>query len=368
MKVLFVTSESFIDHSYTMAKELKKKIDLQVIITAKELNPEISFFCKELDAVFYKRKRFINPMSFLTENKLMILIRGYKADLVWFNTFSLTQALIVKTFIKNFIVNIHDIELHPGETDIHAKASQKTTFSLFKKRLAVMSKVQQKLFQSRFAIKPALLRLPVLNYYENTAVHQKGDNTKTEKKIKQDGIVKFFFFGSILRYKGFEILLEAAEILEKKSLSFELNVYGKIKYNNDELEKRIRKIKSIKFKNEFVDYKKVYEVYSANDIIVIPYMQVTQCGPLLIGYNQDVPAICSDLPGFREYVIDGKSGLLFDNTPAGLAAKMEDIIESPEKINEMSGFIKTEIKNKFSMKNLADDYISVFKDALAGTR
>src|SRR5205085_8278100 len=132
MKIVFVTSESFIDHSYTMAKELKKKIDLEVIITAKELTPEISFFCKELNAVFYRRKRFVNPLSFVVENKLMMFIRAKKADLVWFNTFSLAQALIEKTFIKNFIVNIHDIELHPGENDLHGKASHKTTFSLFK--------------------------------------------------------------------------------------------------------------------------------------------------------------------------------------------------------------------------------------------
>src|ERR1041384_7179084 len=115
MKVLFITSESFIDHSFTMAKELKKNIDLDIIITAKELSPEISFFCSELGAEFYKRKRFINPMSFISEGRLMMLIRSKRADLVWFNTFSLAQALIARAFIKNFVVNIHDIELHPGE-------------------------------------------------------------------------------------------------------------------------------------------------------------------------------------------------------------------------------------------------------------
>src|SRR5436853_7393904 len=117
MKVLFVTSESFIDHSFTMAKELKKKTDLSIIITAKMLTPEIAFFCEKLNAVFYKRKRFINPMSVFNENKLIMLIRKQKADIVWFNTLSFTQALMVKHLIKNFIVNIHDIELHPGESD-----------------------------------------------------------------------------------------------------------------------------------------------------------------------------------------------------------------------------------------------------------
>jgi len=367
MKVLFVTSESFIDHSFTMAKALKKKIDLEVIITAKELTPEISFFCNELGAVFYKRKRFINPFSFIIENKLMMLIRSRKADLVWFNTFSLAQALIVKAFIKNFIVNIHDIELHPGETDFHALASQKATFSFFKKRLAVMSSIQQKLFENKFNFKPALLQLPVIDYYKAVAQNTPDVSDKTGEKIMQESIVNFFFFGSILKYKGFEKLLKSAEILEKKNLKFKLNIYGKLRYNIEELANKIKQIKSINFINEFIDYKKVFEKYSMNDVIIIPYSQVTQCGPLLIGYNQNVPAICSDLPGFREYVVDGKSGFLFDNTASGLADTMEDIINAPEKVNGMCEFIKKETKNRFSMEKLSEDYISVFKKALPGT-
>lgn len=362
MKVVFVTSESFIDHSYTMAKELRKKIELDVIIIAKELTPEIEFFCKELNAEFYQRKRFINPFSLILENKLMMFIRSKKADLVWFNTFSLAQALMVKTFIKNFIVNIHDIELHPGETDLHGKASHKATFSFYKKIIVVMSKAQRNLFENRFGFKPLLLQLPVIDYYEAAA--QNKNNIAT----KENDIVKFFFFGSVLKYKGFERLLEAAEILEKKKLKFRLNIYGRIKYNTGELEAGIKKIKSITLKNEFIGYKDIFNIYAENDIIVIPYIQVTQCGPLLIGYNQNVPAICSDLPGFREYVDDGKSGLLFDNTARGLAKKMEEIINTPVKINDMSNYIKTEIKNKFSMASLAGNYVSVFEKSAASSR
>lgn len=41
MKVLFVTTESMLDHSYTMIRELRKHITLDVIITAKKMTPEL---------------------------------------------------------------------------------------------------------------------------------------------------------------------------------------------------------------------------------------------------------------------------------------------------------------------------------------
>jgi len=357
MKVIFVTTESFIDHSFTMAKELKKKIDLKVIIIAKTKTDEISFFCKELDAVFISRTRFINPLSLFKEISLLNYIKKQRAELVWFNSLSFFQSFLVKVFVKAYLVNVHDVEHHPGEKDYHGIISKKLIFLIHKKRIAVLSKTQQSIFESKYSFKPPLLQLPVIDYYE-AAKNQLVSNPG-EKEI-----VKFFFFGSLLPYKGFETLLEAAEIAEKKELKFQINIYGKLNYNADIFTEKISKLKNINLFNAFINYKNVYDLYAQNDIIIIPYKQVTQCGPMLIGYNQNIPLISSDLPGFREYVINGKSGLLFDNTPQGLADKMEEIIISPRKINEMSESIKTEIKNRFSMQSLADSYISVFQKAI----
>ena len=153
-------------------------------------------------------------------------------------------------------------------------------------------------------------------------------------------------------------------ILEKKGCKFELNICGKIRYNNDEIIRRIKSKKNIRLRDEFIDYWEVYNVYSENDMIIIPYIHVSQCGPMLIGYNQNVPLICSDLPGFREYVTEGGSGLLFDNTAGGLASSMEEIINKPSEIKKMKAFIASDIKNRFSMAKLAEDYISVFQKAI----
>ena len=100
MKICFVTTESTMDHSFTMINGLRKFIELDVVITSKELTPELDNYCKILDGKFFKRKSFKNPLSIFNEVKLMLYIRSKKPDLVWFNVLSLYQSMLVKLFFQ----------------------------------------------------------------------------------------------------------------------------------------------------------------------------------------------------------------------------------------------------------------------------
>jgi hypothetical protein len=113
-----------------MIHELKKHIHLETLFIAKELTPEIKEFCEKANARFEKRKRFINPFRLFFELKLLLNIKRKKADLVWFNTLSLVQALFLKLFIRKPIITTHDVEVHPEDTDYHGILSQKLTFKL----------------------------------------------------------------------------------------------------------------------------------------------------------------------------------------------------------------------------------------------
>ena len=337
-----------------MIRELRKHIELDVIFTAKELSSENKDFCDAMNAKFVKQTRFKNPLSIFREIKLLMYIKKQKADLVWFNTLSLIQSVLLRLFIKRPLINAHDIEFHPEESDYHGILSQKVSFWFFKKCIAVMSHSQADVFEKKYGFKPYILQLPIIDYYE----------AYTEKKSIQyenNPPVRFLFFGSILPYKGIEKLIGAVEILEKKNLNFTVNVCGKIKYKTAELVNEVSRLKKLNLKDEFISCKEVYNIYQASDVIIIPYIHVSQCGPLLIGYNQNVPCITSDLPGFREYVDDGKSGLIFNNSAEGLAEKMEELISSHSKINDLKNYISEKIKPRLSMSALTDSYVKAFR-------
>lgn len=336
-----------------MIAELRKHIELKVFVQGKYCNEEMANWCKLCNAEFIQMERFRNPARLKHELNLLKKVENEKSDLVWFNTFSVVQAQLAKRRFKNLVVNIHDVELHTEEKDYHGILSQKITYKKYKERMSTMSYTQAKIFERMNGLYPNVLQLPVINYYEKVS----GGSSAGRVGNK----FRFLFFGSILPYKGIETLLDAARILSEQTDKFEINIHGKLKYNNDTLKKRIDDLSCINFHDEFIGYKDVYRIYSQNDVAVIPYKQVSQCGPLLISYNQDIPVITNDLPGFREYVDDDKSGLIFNGSTESLAEKMKMLIDNPALINSMSNYISTKIKEKFSMPALAQSYIEVFK-------
>src|SRR5258706_6731795 len=158
MKILLVTAESSIDHCFTMIKELRKHSKLSLFITAKKITPEIKEYCAFADAVFFRRRSFINPFKIFADLGLIWKIRKEKAELVWFSGMSLYQALFAGLIIKNFIINVHDVELHPGEKDYHGIMMQKIIYIFYKKHIAVMSRRQSEIFRNKFNTEPFMLQ------------------------------------------------------------------------------------------------------------------------------------------------------------------------------------------------------------------
>ena len=353
MKITLITNESFIYHSYSIVKELSKKADLTIYFQGKKETQEISNWCSHFNAVFVTRKRFRNPINFFTELKFIYSLRKLKADLVWFDPITLYQIIPAKLLLKHFLVSVHDVDIHPETKDYYSYLTLKIIFMLLKKNIYVASRTQSILFKDKFGFEPPIMQLPIIDYY--TFVGRKDLYIKPRKSH----FLRFFFFGSIEKYKGINIFLDANEILLQKKSNFEINIYGKLKYDRVKLMNRIAKLKNVNLTDGFLDYKEIRQIYLSNDVLVLPYKQVTQCGPLLVGYADDVPVICSDLPGFREYVDDNKSGLIFNGTAEDLAQKMIYFISDPEVLNQIRNYIHTEIYKKFSMKYLVNTYMNI---------
>jgi len=353
LKVVYLTSESYIDHSYTVVQELSRHLELKVYLQAKEATIEIDRWCKKFGAEFVQRKRFRNPLSFISEILFLNRIRKLKPDIVWFNTMTVYQTLLANILFKRYLVMVHDVDLHPESKDRHGLFSVKMTMKLALRKICAASKTQSEIFNDQHGFYPPVFQLPVINYYREC-----GDEVPV---VKNSDKVKFFFFGSVEKYKGIEILLDAAEMLEKKGLEFELNIYGKIKYDSEAIMNRIRNIVNASIHNEFIDYRKIHSIYRQNDVLILPYRQITQCGPLLIGYSEGVPAVCNDLAGFREYISDGVDSMIFDGTPEGLAEKMESIIRDRSIIEKLSKGIEDNVMKRFSISSLAGDYVENFK-------
>lgn len=124
----------------------------------------------------------------------------------------------------------------------------------------------------------------------------------------------FLFFGGVRSTKRLDVLLNAFLALdENHSNRAELWVYGKCDgMNKEKYLKMIAGRDNIKTMFDFVPDELVPDLFCSATYLVQPYQQITQSGPMMIAYNYNLPIIATDIEGFRERILNGENGYLFE--------------------------------------------------------
>jgi glycosyltransferase involved in cell wall biosynthesis len=112
----------------------------------------------------------------------------------------------------------------------------------------------------------------------------------------------------------------------------------------------------------YIKSEDIPDVFSKADFLVFPYNQVTQCGPLFIAFNYNIPVIASNLPFFKEVIIDKETGFLF---PSGdyfrLAEIMYNIIiKNNIDILKMKNNVSEYISKNYNIENFINKYLEMF--------
>lgn len=131
------------------------------------------------------------------------------------------------------------------------------------------------------------------------------------------------FFGQVEQYKGVEKLYNAY-INDTSGLSKRpLVIAGKgfIYFERD-----VQKESNVTFINRYIDDEEIRQLFENAFCVVFPYISGTQSGILSIPYYFKVPSLVSDIPFFKELMIDNVTSISFDNNdPATLMQKIKDL-------------------------------------------
>ena len=96
--------------------------------------------------------------------------------------------------------------------------------------------------------------------------------------------------------------------------------------------------------------------FSAADIVILPYYDITQSGVLQIAYAFSKPVIATDLDGFKESIEDKKNGFLI---PVGdykeFAKKIIELLRSEEKMVKMGRHSQYIADHKYSWNSIAQE-------------
>ena len=123
----------------------------------------------------------------------------------------------------------------------------------------------------------------------------------------QNDRVHFLYLGRIMREKGVDELFWAARKLRKEGRDFVLDLVG---FFEDEYKEQVDALVSdgIAVFHGFQQNPVPY--YAASDCVVLPSYHEGMSNVLLEAAATGRPVITSDIPGCREAVVDGGSGLL----------------------------------------------------------
>jgi glycosyltransferase involved in cell wall biosynthesis len=142
--------------------------------------------------------------------------------------------------------------------------------------------------------------------------------------------VRFGFVGSLVWYKGGEVMLRAMKRLPPARASLE--VHGEFRPKEDPHHATLARLAgpNVRFHGGF-DNADVARVYSGIDVLLVPSLW-WENSPITIheAWLTKTPVVASGIGGMKEFVRDGVDGLHFAvGDDADLAAKMRRFLDEP---------------------------------------
>lgn len=234
----------------------------------------------------------INSIIILPFFLLRLLKIHHQYDIIYFPTvhpWNLAIIILWKFLKKKTILTIHDAELHPGEENLILQLC--LTYSMkFTTHLLFLTKfVQEKAYKKNKLNQPykiigqGLLPLP------NIQLH-------TGRKAKN-----ILFLGRISKYKGVDLLVEAVNELSPSSYD-SLTIAGMV-INEIKVPKDNPKITLF---SKYMTEEEMAHFLNTSDILVLPYIEASQSGVVLLAILAEKPIICTKVGGLTEQLTDGE--------------------------------------------------------------
>jgi glycosyltransferase involved in cell wall biosynthesis len=164
------------------------------------------------------------------------------------------------------------------------------------------------------------------------------------------------FFGLIREYKGLDLLIDALSLLDE---SYQLLIAGESYGSFERYQKQIDDSPAknrIRVLNRYIGDKEVPLLFSAADVLVLPYKSATQSGVIPVAYHFEIPVVATDAGGLKKTIEKAKTGIVCPLDAACLAASIQKIF-----LHGKSYFIARirEEKKKLSWETFANVLIGI---------
>lgn len=184
----------------------------------------------------------------------------------------------------------------------------------------------------------------------------------------QDNDRVILFFGTILPYKGLDILIDAFAQIAAQEPDARLVIAGEplepfTPYGDQitHLGLADRVILDLRY----VPFDELSKYFLAADLVAFPYRHVYQSGALQLAYGYGRAVVATDVGGMGEVVAQEQSGLVVPpGDPAALVAAIAHLLQDRASAQEMGRRGRLAAETKYSWRAVAQDVIEVYRGVL----
>jgi len=184
----------------------------------------------------------------------------------------------------------------------------------------------------------------------------------------QDDEILIGMLGRFSPGKGHEEFIEAAKNLIKQHSNLKFLVVGEASRGEDKYEDKIKNLARKYNLNNliFTGFRRdIPEVLGAMDIFVFPSHAEAFGLSLIEAMSMGKATVCSNTDGVLDIALDDTTSLLFESKNSeALQAKIEVLINSPQKRNEMGINGRNRVIENFDIEKLTDKVVELYQSYL----
>lgn len=307
---------------------------------------------------YFRKPRMRYPSNLWMIRRLVSQIESIQPDVVHFTGYYPWMYFGLRRLSKYpLVMTVHDPEKHSGDIASIRVPGWFDWFYKYMTRVVVMGEEMRKVVLNDGDIDP--LSVDVVLHGNYHLFLKWMDPTLEEL----EGTV--LFFGRIYGYKGLEYLVEAEPIIRKEvpNARFVIAGTGNAKYLLS-VKKKIVHPDAFQFINEYIPDKMVARLYQQASLVVLPYVDGTQSGPLLLGYTFGKPVVVTNVGSLPEYVVNERTGYVVPaKDPEALADRIVRLLKDREARRKMgeAGFRMS--SERLSWETLSKEYLTVYEKA-----
>lgn len=359
IKIVWLTAGCFLDSEIPVLATLNKRFIIKWIVAEKEgsFTAQHAQEYAEKNGIdlqfFFMKRKWYHPLSYLETAQLIKFVGDIEGD-VYYLDYTTFPHLFVSMgkylYGKKVLLAMHHGKAHSGMrlTRLHNiylnwLKNQSYFFKFF-------SSTQSNLFHSD-PVRKFVIQLPVNNAF--------GVSIQEPSKEK----VVFQYFGHMISTKNVGLLIKAAcKLKEQTDKAFVVRVYGHCR-NWEQLYQPLVKYPEIfDLRPESIPDNEIPDVFSSAHYLVQPYKTVTQSGPTKLAYGYHLPIIASDLPGFRECIVEDVTGLFFKSEDVdSLTSLMKRCLdEHPQLYTRLRDSQREYVEKNLSVETVINQYEEMF--------